>query len=171
MPLFTRFKYIDLELIFSISSSVTTFAYRFGRNIWTSFSSESRIDSRRVDPYLVLTRLAWTIGYGLFIINEFIQIELLAMVAVASSKPLASSIVFVFKKKKKSISIHCTPPKAAVSLWRMCLKIRITPRMTIRGGSNLGGGECLKRTREWLHHPPAINSGRVQMAATVWKNP
>ena len=41
--------------------------------------------------------------------------EMLAVVAVASSKLLDSSIALVCKKKKLS-SIQCTPPKAAVSL-------------------------------------------------------
>jgi len=33
MPLYTRFRYIDLELILAISSSDTTLAYRLKRNI------------------------------------------------------------------------------------------------------------------------------------------
>jgi len=55
MPLYTRFRYIDLELILSISSSDTTLAYRFGRNICTNCSSVSGMDSRTVDPNLVLS--------------------------------------------------------------------------------------------------------------------
>ena len=150
-----------------------TFACRFGRTIWTSFSSESRSDSRTVGPYIVLTRLAWTIAYGLFIINELILMEVLAVVAVASSKRVANSIVsvfFVWKKKKKWSSIQCTSPKAAASLWHKYLKIRITSMMTFRGDVPFVG-ECLKPTREWRQHPPAINKGRVKMAATVWLTP
>ena len=50
-------------------------------------------------PYLVLTRLALIIGYGLFIINELILMEVLSAVAVASSKRSASSIVLPARRR------------------------------------------------------------------------
>jgi len=40
-------------------------------------------------------------GYGPFIINELILMEVLAVVAVASSKRLASSIVFLQEEEIK----------------------------------------------------------------------
>jgi len=63
------------------------------------------MDSRTVGPYLVFIRLAWTIGYNIFISKELILTEVLE---VASLNRLARSIfyVFVFKKKKVVFSAH-----------------------------------------------------------------
>ena len=63
-------------------------------------SRQSPVMTAGNQPYLVLNGLASIIGYGLFIINEVILMEVLPVVAVASSKRLACSIVFVCKKKK-----------------------------------------------------------------------
>jgi len=94
MPLYTRFRYIDLELILDISSSDTTLAYRFGRNICTNCSSVSRMDSRTVDPNLVAIRLARTMGYGLFSIKVLILMEAEEALAVTSSNFFARSILY-----------------------------------------------------------------------------
>jgi len=94
MPLYTRFRSIDLELILARSSSDTTLAYRFGRNIYTNCSSVSHMDSRTVDTILVVIRLARTMGYGLFSINEMILTEAQEALAVASSNFFARSKLF-----------------------------------------------------------------------------
>ena len=93
MPLYTRFRYIDLELILAMSSSDTTLAYRLGRNTLTKCSSVFRMDSRTVDPNLVVIRLARTMGYGLFSIKVLILTEAEEALAVASSNFLARSIL------------------------------------------------------------------------------
>jgi len=85
MPLYTRFRYIDLKLILAITSSATTLAYRLRRNICTNCISVSRMDSRTVDPNLVVIRLARTMGYGLFSIKVLILTEAQEALAVASS--------------------------------------------------------------------------------------
>ena len=67
------------------------------------------MDSKTLGPYLVFIRLASTVGYNLFITKELILTDVLE---VASSKPVASSIIYVFVCKKKKISsIQNTPPK------------------------------------------------------------
>jgi len=48
------------------------------------------MDSRTIGTYLVFIRLAWTIGYNLFITKELILTEVLE---VTSSKRWASSII------------------------------------------------------------------------------
>ena len=65
---------------------------RLGRNIWTTFASESLIDSKIVGPYLVVIRLARTIGYNLFISKELIVTE---VQEVASSNRFARSITLL----------------------------------------------------------------------------
>ena len=90
--------YLVLELILDISSSDTTLAYRFGRNICINCSSVSRMDSRTVDPNLVVTRFARTMGYGLFKIKLLILTEALA---VASSNFFARSILYCLACKRK----------------------------------------------------------------------
>jgi len=101
MPLYTRFRYIDLELILDISSSDTTLVYRFGRNICTNCAFVSRMDSRTVDPNLVVIRLARTMGYGLFNIKVLILTEAQEALAVASSNFFARCILYFFACKRK----------------------------------------------------------------------
>jgi len=84
-----------MELILVISTSDTTLAYHFGRNICTNCSSVSRMDSRTVDPNLVVIRLPRTMGYGLFSINELILTEAQEALAVASSNFFARSFLFL----------------------------------------------------------------------------
>ena len=100
MPLYTRFRYIDLELILDKSSSDTTLAYRFGRNICINCSSVSRMDSMTVDPNLVVIRFARTMGYGLFNIKVLILTEAQEALAVASSNFFARSILYLFACKR-----------------------------------------------------------------------
>jgi len=54
------------------------------------------MDSKTVEPNLVLIRLAQTMGYNLFITNELILNEVLE---VASSNRFARSILFLQGKK------------------------------------------------------------------------
>ena len=87
----------------AISSSDTTLAYRFGRNICTNCSSVSRMDSRTVDPNLVVIRLARTMGYGLFSINELILTEAQEAPEVASSNFFARcTFFFAYKREEKT---------------------------------------------------------------------
>ena len=86
----------------AMSSSDTTLAYRFGRNICTNCSSVCRMDSRTVDPNLVVIRLARTMGYGLFSINELILTEAQEALAVASSNFFARSIFLSVSGKKNN---------------------------------------------------------------------
>ena len=58
------------------------------------------MDSRTVDPNLVVIRLALTMGYGLFSINELILTEAEEALAVASSNFFARSILFSVKEEK-----------------------------------------------------------------------
>ena len=85
-----------------ISSSDTTLAYRFERNICTNCSSGSRMDSRTVDPNLVVIRLARTMGHGLFSINELILTEAQESPAVTSSNFFARSFLLSVSGKKNS---------------------------------------------------------------------
>jgi len=77
----------------AIRSSDTKLAYGLGRNICTSCSSESLMDSTTVDANLVVIRLAQTIGYNLFITDKLLLPEALEMLAVASSNFCARSIL------------------------------------------------------------------------------
>jgi len=52
------------------------------------------MDSRTVDPNLVVFRLARTMGYGLLSINEQLLTEAQEALAVASSNFFARSILF-----------------------------------------------------------------------------
>ena len=54
------------------------------------------MDSRTVDPNLVVIRLARTMGYGLFSIKVLILTEAEEALAVASSNLFARSILYFF---------------------------------------------------------------------------
>ena len=60
------------------------------------------MDSRTVDPNLVVIRLARTMGYGLFSINEPILTEAQESLAVASSNFFARSILLSVSGKENS---------------------------------------------------------------------
>jgi len=61
------------------------------------------MDSRTVDPNLVVIRLVRTMEYGLFSINELILTEAQGALAVASTNYFARSIFFFpVSGKKKS---------------------------------------------------------------------
>ena len=54
-----------------------------------------------MDPNLVVIRLARTMGYGLFSVNELILTEAQETLAVASSNFFARSIFFACKREEK----------------------------------------------------------------------
>jgi len=68
----------------------------------TNCSSESRRDNKNVNPNFVVIRLARTMGYGLFSINELILTEAQETLAVASSNFFARSILFSVSGKKNN---------------------------------------------------------------------
>ena len=59
------------------------------------------MDSRTVDPNLVVIRLARKMGYGLFIIKVLILTEAEEALAVASSNFFARSILYFFACKRE----------------------------------------------------------------------
>jgi len=60
------------------------------------------MDSRNVDPNLIVVRFARTIWYGLFNIKVLILTEAQEALAVASSNFFARSIFFACKREEKN---------------------------------------------------------------------
>jgi len=63
------------------------------------------MDSRTIDPNLVVIRFARTMGYSLFSIKVLILTEAQETLAVASSNFFARSILFVSKWEEKQLYV------------------------------------------------------------------